>query len=580
MFSKSLRIFLAAAITISAASLSGCSFGNGIKTGTEISIGEMQGLDSLNADVATSLKSEGPNTDLGQLTTVHFFTPDDSGDLVANSAFGSAKIVSKLPFTVAYTLTGSANWSDGTKVDATDLLLSWLAASHSEKYGFSSVRANGGLRFATAIPKLSTDLNTLTVQFERPVTDWRTAIYPAVAAHTLAQSAFPADKLDARAAKSRFVQDVNTNNESDLALLGKQYVSAYSLANGAHVATKFLVGAGPYLIGSADSILGVKLTANTNFNWGNQPQIETINVRYYEDSIAMIADIQLGKLDLAATEESGAAKTQQIIGVAKKAGLNLAVGLSQNIDTLQLNFRTGSVFAPQGAMASKAATLRQAFLLAVPKVRIAESINSDYSVQNAASFFYAPDDIGYSATVKQNHSSSYAFQNLETAGELLGSAGLTAPIDVRVLFDSTNPREQLVWAELSKISKQIGFNLVNASVTDPAGHINSGDYDVLITQQPLFSLANFAGVESVATDPLESASFANLVKKLALTSKPAKQQALAAQLDSALFAIGYGLPLYQAPTMVAYSTKVSGVSLSPLGNSAVWGYWHWQKAAK
>ncbi len=580
MFSKSLRLLAATVIALSALSLTGCSASNGIKSGSVLSIGEMQGLDSLNPDVATSLKAKGPNGDLGLLTTASFYTPDDSGDLVANTSFGSAKVVSKFPFTVAYSLTGSAEWSDGTKVDATDLLLSWLSASHSEKYGFHSARANGGLRFATAIPKLSTDLNTLTVQFTRPVTDWRTALYPAVAAHTLTQKAFPGDRLDPRAAKSRFVQDVNTANDADLTELGRQYVSAYSLANGAHVATKFLVGAGPYLIGAADAVEGVKLTANPKFSWGNQPQIETINVRYYEDSIAMIADIQIGKLDLAATEESGAAQTQQIVGVAKKAGLNLSVGLSQNIDTIQLNLRTGSVFSASNGGAAKAAQLRQAFLLAVPKARIAAAINTDYSVPNAQSFFYAPDDIGYLAAVKQSHASSYAFQDLESASQILTAAGVTQPITVRVLFDSANPREQLVWSELNKFSKQIGFELVNASVTDPSTHITAGDYDVSITQQPLFSLANFAGVESVVTDQFASASFDNLVKKLAVTNKASKQQALAGQLDSALFAEGYGLPLYQVPTMVAYSAKVSGVSLSPLGNSAVWGYWHWQKATK
>jgi len=580
MFSKTLRVIAASVIAISALSLTGCTASDAIQAGTEISIGEMQGLDSLNPDVATSLRAKGPNSDLGLLTTTSFFTQSDSGDLVANTAFGTAKIVSKFPFTVAYNLTGSATWSDGTKVDATDLLLSWLAASNSEKFGFHSIRATTGLRFATEIPKLSTDLNTLTVQFTRPVNDWRTAIYPAVAAHTLVQSAFPSDHLDSRAAKSRFVQAVNTENDSDLNELGRQYVSAYSLANGAHVSTKFLVGAGPYLIASADSIAGVKLVANTNFSWGNKPRIETVNVKYYEDSIAMIADIQLGKLDLAATEESGAAQTKQIIGVAKKAGLNVAVGLSQIIDTIQLNLRTGSVFSAVGADAAKAAKLRQAFLLAVPKARIVADINNDYSVQNAQSFFFAPDDIGYSATVNQNHSSTYAFQDLESASEILTSAGVTQPISVRVLFDSTNPREQLVWAQLSKFSKQIGFDLVNSSVTDPSAHITAGDYDVSITQQPLFSLSNFAAVDSVVTDQFDSTSFADLAKKLATTKKASKQQATAAQLDSALFAEGYGLPLYQVPTMLAYSSKVSGVSLSPLGNSAVWGYWHWQKAAK
>jgi peptide/nickel transport system substrate-binding protein len=153
--------------------------------------------------------------------------------------------------------------------------------------------------------------------------------------------------------------------------------------------------------------------------------------------------------------------------------------------------------------------------------------------------------------VNHNNSSNFAFQNLENASQILTSAGVTQPISVRVLFDSANPREKMVWAEISKFSNQIGFNLVDASVTDPLAHITAGDYDVSITQQPLFSLSNFASVESVVTDKFESTSFDDLAKKLATANKPSKQQALAAQLDSALFAQGYGLPLYQVPTFTA-----------------------------
>ncbi|MEI6590451.1 MAG: ABC transporter substrate-binding protein [Actinomycetes bacterium] len=580
MFSKFMRLIAATVIAATAISLGGCSSSSGLKPGTEISIGELQGLESLNPDVASSSKAQGQNADLGLLTSASFYTPNDAGDLVANTDFGTVKLVSKFPFTVSYSLTGAAVWSDGTKVDATDLLLSWLAASHSEKFGFDSVRANSGLRFATAIPKLSTDLKTLTVQYTRPVTDWRNTIYPAVAAHTLAQKAFPSDKLDARAAKSRFVQDVNTSNDTDLAELGRQYVAAYSLAKGAKDPTKFLVGAGPYLVESADAVEGVKLRANDKFTWGNLPLIEIINVRYYEDSLAMIADIQLGKLDLGSTVESGSAQTQQIGGVAKKAGLNLALGLSQNIDAIRLNLAAGSIFSKASGNADKAAQLRQAFMLAVPKARIVAAINNDYSVQNAQSFFYAPGAIGYTSTVKDNHSSSFAFQDLEAASEILVSAGATQPIVVRVLFDSTNPRQNLIWNELSKFSKQIGFEFVDAKQVAQTARISDGDYDVSITQQALFSVSNFASLETVSTEYFASESFTSLVKKLAVTNKPARQHALAAQLDSALFAEGYGLPLYQVPTMLAYSTKVTGVSLSPFGNSAFWSYWNWQKAAK
>ena len=581
MLSKILRnVAVASAVLLSVTSLSGCAPSGQIQAGTEVSIGELHGLDSLNPDVATSLHAVAPNTDLGQLTSIGFYTRDSAAELVPNLAFGKASIVSTSPFTVAYTLTGAAKWSDGVKVDATDLLLSWQAAVGSEKYGFHSLRAGGGLRFATTVPKLSADLNTLTVQFSRPVNDWRTAIYPAVAAHTLAQQALGGSQLSGTEASSRLVQAINTANESDLGELAKAYVSAYSVLDGAKPEKSALIGAGPYLIQSANALTGVKLTANPAFNWGNAPRIETVNVRYYEDSIAMIADIQVGKLDLAATVESGAAQTQEVMALAQKADLRSAIGLSQNIETVQLNLRTGSIFVSSGSGDTRAAKLRQAFLLAVPKQRITDAINADYSVQSANSFFYSPDDVHYPAVTKRNDSSKYAIQNLETASELLKDAGVTHSIDVRVLFDSTNPLEQMVWGQLNQASKQFGFNLVNSGVTDPSGHVTAGDYDVLLSQLPLFGLNSCAATDSVDSSGFGSEDFDNAAKALAAAKKSSSKQALVAKLDAALFNAGFGLPLFQAPTMVAYSKSLGGVSLSPLGNSAVWGYWNWQKAAK
>ncbi|MEN9752824.1 MAG: hypothetical protein RL670_515 [Actinomycetota bacterium] len=577
---KFLRFGAAALMAASAISLTGCSASDSIQAGTQISIGEVRGLDSLNPDVATSLQAKAPNADLGQLTTVGFYTSDAAGNLVPNEAFGTAKVIETFPFTVSYSLSGSATWSDGTKVDATDLLLSWLSASQSEKYGFHSIRADSGLRYATAVPRLSTDLNSLTVQFTRPVSDWRTAIYPSVPAHLVTKRAFPSFKLDARAAKSRFVQAVNTGNKNDLTEIAKQYSGAFSLVDGHKVSTKNLVGAGPYLVASADAVAGVKLTANPAFSWGNRPRVETVNVHYYDDALAMIADIQIGKLDVAAPIESGAAQIQEIQGLAKKADLHFGVGLSQNIDTIQLNLRKGSVFAD--GTSEKTAAIREAFLLSIPVGRIAATINIDYPVQAAKSFFYAPDDVSYPSVTKQNNSSAFAFQNLEKASQLLNSVGVDVhkPVSVRVLFNTANPRELAVWGELSKISKQIGFELVNSGVTDPLAHKAVGDYDAMIIEQPLFAQLGFAAVDSVDTSNFASPGFEDLAKQLGKESKASAQKALAAKLDSALFAAGYGLPLYQTPTIVVYSRHVSGVSLSPFGNSSVWGYWNWHSSAK
>src|SRR5690606_33210081 len=50
-------------------------------------------------------------------------------ELEFDESLGTAQVVDNNPFTVRYTVADAARWSDGTPVDATDLLLAWAANS-------------------------------------------------------------------------------------------------------------------------------------------------------------------------------------------------------------------------------------------------------------------------------------------------------------------------------------------------------------------------------------------------------------------------------------------------------------------
>jgi hypothetical protein len=50
-------------------------------------------------------------------------------------------------------------------------------------------------------------------------------------------------------------------------------------------------------------------------------------------------------------------------------------------------------------------------------------------------------------------------------------------------------------------------------------------------------------------------------------------------LDKALFDLGYGLPMYQLPTLVIANKRISGFGAHPFGQNAGWGYWTWQVSA-
>ncbi|MEO8529018.1 MAG: ABC transporter family substrate-binding protein, partial [Pseudolysinimonas sp.] len=84
------------------------------------------------------------------------------------------------------------------------------------------------------------------------------------------------------------------------------------------------------------------------------------------------------------------------------------------------------------------------------------------------------------------------------------------------------------------------------------------------------ALANFSRYSDPAVD--------TLVDQLATEHDPAKQAALATQIDSALWHAAYGVPLYAYPTLTAVRDTVTGVTRSPQARGVFWDAWQWAPA--
>ncbi|HRE02548.1 MAG TPA: hypothetical protein PLV68_14705, partial [Ilumatobacteraceae bacterium] len=67
------------------------------------------------------------------------------GDLnfVNNDQFGTCIIDSFDPLTITYTVNEGVSWSDGTQIDAADMVLSWAASSTHFNSGDSVIAPNG-----------------------------------------------------------------------------------------------------------------------------------------------------------------------------------------------------------------------------------------------------------------------------------------------------------------------------------------------------------------------------------------------------------------------------------------------------
>ena len=121
-----------AMVGAAALALSGCSAPtaeSGLDEGTSVSVAWNQAFYSYNAD--TSYGNAAANNNIIYLTKSRFNNYDNEPKLVKDESFGTYEKVSEDPLTIKYTINEGVKWSDGTPVDAADLLLAWAANSRA-----------------------------------------------------------------------------------------------------------------------------------------------------------------------------------------------------------------------------------------------------------------------------------------------------------------------------------------------------------------------------------------------------------------------------------------------------------------
>ena len=568
-------IALIAAPTLIVLGLTGCS-SNSIIVDSEISIAQLNSFDSFNADVSTSIDAQLVNSEISYLTTPSFFYTDAAGELIANEAFGSVVVEDNAsgPM-VTYKLQGSAKWSDGVPLDESDLLLSWLAAADPTNAGFNSVRSASGLKFALPQDCTPTNCESLSFQYSQGVPDALTSLQISVPAHLLVQKAFASKNYSAADAKKVLYQLALKPDAGSLRKIAKVYSESFAL-DGAGSDASLLVSAGPYVVKEVSPGEFLTLRANPEFSWGQKPVIETLKIKFFSDAASMLGAVQDGLVDIAAPEESGILKNDDIaslIASMSADGVKSFVQASNFIEQIQLNFGERSVFANNSE-------LRLAFLNLIPKAKIFQTIGAASGIREARSFVYPSTSGFYNPVIQANGSDAYLIQDAEKAEELLAATKLELPVVIRVVFDTDNPRAQIEWSLLNERALAAGFELVNLASEDPSVTLERGAYEVYIGVGSLAGTANGDPLGLIG-NPLTNFSndkISELLSRYAAEQTAIEAADLLKQVDAELFASGYGLPLYQIPSIVVYSKNLANFVAAPFGHSATWGYWNWALA--
>jgi peptide/nickel transport system substrate-binding protein len=596
-----------AATAASALLLSGCATGAAdIVEGSSISVGWNQGFYSANS--STSNGNASANANILYMANSGFNYYDSESTLIKNTQFGSYELVSSDPLTVKYTVNSGVKWSDGAAVDASDMLLAWAANSCllnnvepvlDEETGevtnadevdsgvfFDSASCGGDLGQVTATPVISDGGRSVTLVYDSQIVDWELLFGIGVSAHVTTQVAFPDEELTDEAAKQKLIDAINNKDLAVLAPISKAWSTAYDMTDYPEN-TDLLVSNGAYVISGLVQDQSVTLTANPEYSWGPSPKVETITVRIISEPLAAVQALANGEVDLISPQA-----TADILDALKEYEdfIEVVGGGEAVYEHIDLTFDNAGPFDPAtyDGDAAVALKVRQAFLKAIPRDKIVNDlikpINPSAEVMN--SFTQLPGYPWYDEMVAANGSAEYAYDP-EGALALLEEAGVSTPVDVKLLFSSTNPRRGLQYVLIKEAAAEAGFNVVDGSSPTWSADLGSGTYDAALFawvststsvsgSQGIFGTGagnNLTGYGNTEVDAL--------YKSLSTEFDPEVQKTLLIQIETLLWADAYGTTVFQHPGVTAYNkNKLSGVVPAPLSPNMFWNFWEWTPIAE
>ncbi|MGV8883363.1 MAG: ABC transporter substrate-binding protein [Rhodoglobus sp.] len=559
-------------------------------------------------DVFTSLNpltesgSGSANTEVAYATNAGFTYYTDAPELAKDESFGSYRIITEDPLTVRYTVTDGVRWSDGTAVDAADLLLSWAAASDAfndsdfdrstiidEQTGdyveglpadvvYFDSQANQAMQLVTTIPEMSSDRRSITLTFDDPFADWEGAFYAmgqsGPPAHVVAKLAL--DVSDAQEAKDAVVHSILDEDTEALSRISDVWNRSFALTE-LPENEDLLVSSGPYSV--SDFLAGqyVTLTANPSYVGDHQPSVEQIMIRYIPDPLAAVQALSTGEVNIISPEASDG-----VLSALGTLDLTMQSVPGPDHDSIELVVQNGksTVFEDE--------RVRAAFLLTIPRDEILESVFAPIApggvIRN--SFALLPGSPGYAESVSSNGSDDFASVDIDTAQELLAEAGVTTP-EVCILYPAGDPLLTTEFELIRDSAARAGIAVTDCSSEDwPAAVLDPSTHDAVLSTTRTSSLGlsdvarqfetdsedNHTGFSSVRVDSLAT----ELESEVGRTPR----LGLAERLDSLLFSARYGLPIVQRPIMLAFdSAAVLGVSRSPLAPGVLWNVWDWQPPA-
>ncbi|MET4780936.1 ABC transporter family substrate-binding protein [Glaciihabitans sp. UYNi722] len=571
--------------------LSGCT--NTVVHGTEVTVATSQPFTSYNPK--TSFGNASANSTIVYATNSQFNYYDNTSKLQKDESFGSYQVVSRAPFRVKYTIKAGVKWSDGTPVDASDLLLAWAANSgvlntagfdnsdyldaqtgeYTRAFPPGVVHFDGfsgnGLQLVTKTPVIGDGGRSLTLSYDKFFVDWQLVFGVGLPAHVVAKHALGIDSP--QKAKDAMVAAIQKNDTAKLAKIARFWDTGFNFAS-MPKDKDLVVGSGPYTITDFVADDHLTLTANPEYTGDHRPQFERVVMRFITDPLAAVEAFRKGDVDVIAPQPS-ADIAKELVKIKNATVLSGADGSYEHLDLQFDHSRSGAFNDP---------LVRRAFLKTVSRQQILDQliVPLQEDAQLRSSQVFLPGASGYASSVASNGSKDYATVDIPGAKALLAKAGVANP-EVCVLFDPSNPRRVAEFTLIQKSAAKAGFSVTDCSSTDWRQLLGAdGAYDASLYALRPTSLAVTAVAASFRSDStINNLNFYSnpqvdaLIDRLDSTYDEAEQANLLKKIDAMVWADAHGVPLYQFPSVTAVDNRVKGVAPSPLPPNLLWNIWDW-----
>ncbi|HEY0186545.1 MAG TPA: ABC transporter family substrate-binding protein [Cellulomonas sp.] len=543
------------------------------------------------------------NANIIYLTTSFFNYYDGDLNLAKNEDFGSYEVLSEDPLTVKYTVNEGVTWSDGEAVDAADMILFWgaqndmfdtVAADEVETDDDGNAIVGDGqvyfdssspaMNDITTFPEISDDGQSVTFVYDTPRSDWEVAMnQPSpVAAHVVGKLALGID--DPTEAKQAVEDAFKNNDATALAKIADVWTNSFNFTSLPDDPELYL-SYGPYVISDYVENQYLTLTRNDSYDWGPEPSVDTITIRYTEDPLASVTALQNGEVDLIAPQSS----VDVLATLDGVDGVSYTTAPEGTYEHVDLTFDNGGPFDPAtyGGDTEKARLVREAFLKTIPRQEIIdkliEPLQSDATTRD--SFLYVPGSSGYDDVVANNGSDAWSDVDIEGAKALLAEAGVTGTIDVRFLYGKSNVRRANEYQLIAASAAEAGFNVIDSGDDNWGSILGSGTYDAsLFGWQSTNTFVSNSEATFITGGQNNYGGYSNtevddLFAQVATNTDADTEVQLATQIETILNQDAFGVTLFQFPGVVAHRDVLQGVSTIALSPTIFWNYWEWEISA-